>query len=166
MLFEQRFLDRYLDRVIVTPGCWDWDGAKNDHGYGQLRLTDGIIYIHRFMYQIVFGPIPDDVVVRHRCDNPPCSNPDHLKIGSQVDNAEDARSRGRLAVGERLPQAKMTAENVVEARDLWRGGLDVYTIAKRFGVTRVTMREALIGKTWKHLPDPISDEERKVRNGR
>lgn len=83
----------------VTPGgCWEWNGKRNEHGYGIVNAVrqgyDGA-RAHRVMYELTFGPLDLDVVVRHDCDNPPCVNPEHLRTGSQWDNTDDMVSRGR-----------------------------------------------------------------------
>lgn len=81
--------------------CWKWIGSKNGVGYGKLALpgrssVSGIIYAHRYSYELHFGPIPDGLQVLHRCDNPECCNPDHLFVGTQSDNMKDANLKRRL----------------------------------------------------------------------
>lgn len=79
-------------------GCWEWRGDRNELGYGRLTLTrKGLdkARVHRLMFERYFGPIPDGSVVRHKCDNPPCSNPDHLELGTMADNSQDMVERGR-----------------------------------------------------------------------
>lgn len=165
-----RYVERYWERVVVTPGCWGWRAAAAPAGYGLLRIGPGVgklVGAHRLSYVIHFGAYDEEsLVVRHRCDNPVCSNYLHLELGSRKENTNDSRVRGRMAIAENLPQTVMTAESVAAARVMWRGGSSVYKIAKEFGVTRVTMREAIIGQTWKHVPNPVTDEEREVRNAR
>lgn len=54
------------------------------------------IKAHRVSFEMRYGPISDGLIVRHKCDNPNCVNPNHLEIGTQMDNMLDASSRGRL----------------------------------------------------------------------
>lgn len=83
---------------ITEAGCWEWRGGRNGFGYGVVSLhRKGIIRAraHRLMYERYVGPIPDGMVIRHRCDNPPCVNPAHLEPGTQADSVWDMTSRGR-----------------------------------------------------------------------
>jgi hypothetical protein len=84
----------------VTPsGCWEWNGARNEHGYGLFRaLRQGVegARAHRIVYEHLTGvTIPDGKVLRHKCDNPPCVNPAHLIPGTQQDNIDDMVARRR-----------------------------------------------------------------------
>lgn len=79
-------------RVHPEPntGCWLWEGAANAKGYGQVwQDGDKIIFAHRLSYIVSKGPIAPKMVVCHRCDFPPCVNPDHLFLGTVSDNAKD-----------------------------------------------------------------------------
>lgn len=83
---------------ITETGCWEWRGGRNEYGYGTITLVRKGLHkarVHRVVYERHFGPIPDGMVVRHKCDNPPCSNPDHLELGTKADNTQDMMSRGR-----------------------------------------------------------------------
>lgn len=82
----------YLNR----GSCWEWQGPLNEDGYGRLWLNGKYVKAHRFSY-ILYNeePIPKDKVVRHKCDNPKCSNPHHLQLGSQAENLRDLIDRGR-----------------------------------------------------------------------
>lgn len=84
-------------RAGKTPeDCWEWIGSKR-HDYGQLSSVRGRSphKAHRVSYEIHFGPIPDGMDVLHSCDNPPCCNPRHLRLGTAKDNARDMVERGR-----------------------------------------------------------------------
>lgn len=88
--------------------CWPWRGRKGAKGYGRYGDT----MAHRVAYELTCGPIPDGLVVRHRCDNPPCCNPSHLEAGTQKDNMADAMLRNRLARGTRNGNAKLVEAQV------------------------------------------------------
>lgn len=82
----------------TESGCWEWKGSRNDFGYGLVTVTrQGLLgeRAHRLMFERANGPIPAGLVVRHKCDNPPCVNPDHLELGTQQQNVDDMVSRGR-----------------------------------------------------------------------
>lgn len=98
---KERSLDELLREVgwtVTGSGCWEWDGSRNDAGYGLFTAAHlGLheILAHRVAYEHFTGPIPDGMLVRHACDNPPCMNPDHLSVGTKQDNAQDMIDRGR-----------------------------------------------------------------------
>ena len=83
----------------VTPrGCWEWNGKRNDGGYGifnAVRLGFDGSRAHRVMFELHVGPIPDGEEIRHTCDNPPCVNPAHLVPGTHRMNMDDMTTRGR-----------------------------------------------------------------------
>jgi hypothetical protein len=153
-----------------TP-CWVWLGKPNQHGYGRLHVggREGTRWMaHRLSFTIANGAIPEGLEVCHRCDNPICVNPDHHFLGTQRENIEDAQKKGRVAagarhgmstrpdrrpIGERHAGAILTAETVLEMRRLYRTGAYTYAdLGQRFGIHRVTARDAVVGRRWKHLP--------------
>lgn len=80
--------------------CWGWSGAKDNKGYGIVSNRNGRNKspekAHRISYEITYGEIPIGQVVRHKCDNPECTNPSHLELGTQKENMQDCSLRGRL----------------------------------------------------------------------
>ena len=76
--------------------CWPWSGICDEHGYGRVIFMTSKVKAHRVSYEMRYGPIPDGLLVRHKCDNPNCVNPNHLELGTQKDNANDMSKRGRL----------------------------------------------------------------------
>ena len=88
--------ERFLAKVVKTDGCWKWIGATTSSGYGCIGLgRRRKLQAHRVSYELYVGEIPEGRMVLHRCDNPPCCNPDHLFIGTQTDNMRDAARKGR-----------------------------------------------------------------------
>lgn len=103
----------------VSPtGCIEWQRAKAGNGYGNISIGNGKWdYAHRVSYKVHKGEIPEGYVVRHTCDNPCCVNPDHLLIGTQWDNVQDAISRGRASkppvfMGASNNKTKLTDEEI------------------------------------------------------
>lgn len=92
-------LERFLSKVKITDSCWTWQGSLNNKGYGKIQtLIAGVwkvSYAHRVAWFLGTGKWPDAKVL-HKCDNPPCVRFDHLFLGSQKDNMQDAKSKGRL----------------------------------------------------------------------
>jgi len=90
--------ERFWRHVRMSDDCWMWTAQVDTDGYGRLwvsKYPPRIALAHRFSYQMAYGPIPDDLVVMHGCDNPPCVRPDHLSLGTPWDNVHDAIQKGR-----------------------------------------------------------------------
>lgn len=153
--------DRYWPRVRQSDGCWEWTGKKTGDGYGCFIFHEKQVAAHRVSWEIHFGPIPDGLLVLHRCDNPPCSRPDHLFLGTNSDNARDreAKGRGYKGPGGTLPhkqgsahgRSKLTEDQVVTIRSLRKSGATYAQLAKMFGVGGQTIQKAATGLTWRHV---------------
>lgn len=87
--------------VNVETGCIEWTGARQKAGYGALNLDGEVKATHRLSYETNVGPIPTGMFVCHKCDNPSCINPEHLFLGTNEDNVEDMRQKGRAAWAKR-----------------------------------------------------------------
>ncbi len=119
--------------------CWIWTASKDTHGYGK---TGRNIKTHRLSWEVNVGPIPPGLCVLHKCDNPPCCNPQHLFLGTKKDNSQDMSSKNR----HRVPR-KLTQFQVNEIRKL-KGTVPQHKIAIRFGVTQSCISRILSGDTW------------------
>jgi hypothetical protein len=91
--------ERFWRNVDKTGECWTWTGGRAIDGYGSFYADGAGIAAHRFSYQLHNGPIPAGLVICHRCDNPPCVRPDHLFLGTQLDNVRDMFSKDRNVSG-------------------------------------------------------------------
>lgn len=98
-------IERLLKRCIVNKitQCWEWQGCvrnpKKPYGHigvgSRLDGTRKSVYAHRLSYEIHIGPIENNLLVCHKCDNPRCINPDHLFLGTHQDNVDDCIKKGR-----------------------------------------------------------------------
>jgi hypothetical protein len=81
--------------AVAESGCHVYTGSKTHNGYGRLAFRFKHYRAHRVSFELNFGPIPHGHQVCHKCDNPPCINPDHLFLGTAKDNALDRKIKGR-----------------------------------------------------------------------
>lgn len=153
-------------RLDRATGCWNWQNKLMPNGYGVVgsgsRLdgtresggTRRVQLAHRLAYETFNGPIPDGLFVMHSCDNRRCCNPEHLTVGTQADNIQDAVRRGRASVGEHHPSSKLTGEQVVVILRESKAGVSRNQLAERFSVTRSTIIGIVQRKRWKHIEVP------------
>jgi hypothetical protein len=88
---------RFIAKVEKGPDCWLWKGKTIRKGYGHFRLNGKLVYAHRYSYETFVGPIPEGMTIDHRCNNPPCVNPDHLQVVSKLQNNRLAKARRFLS---------------------------------------------------------------------
>jgi len=89
----------FWSRVAKSDGCWLWLGAIGACGYGTftcLQVREGPLPAHRVAYAIAHGTVPAGLNVMHNCDVRACVRPDHLILGTHLDNMQDAARKGRI----------------------------------------------------------------------
>jgi len=130
--------ERFWEKVQKSDGCWIWKASVLDSGYGTINLYRGnrkTFYAHRIAWELTHGPIPDGLLVLHKCDVRSCVRPDHLRLGDQKDNAADMVRRGRHRYGAARGQTtKMPERQEGDIRCGWtkrRGGAPI-PLAQRF----------------------------------
>lgn len=145
---EQRFWKK-VDRRGPDE-CWEWKAAFCSGGYGHLRVNKRLISAHKFSYELHFGPL-NGLFCLHKCDNPKCVNPAHLFTGTQAENIEDMREKGRVAHGKTHYLSKLTPNRIEAARLYRKNGWSFMKIAKRFNVSEPSLWRALNGRSWKSV---------------
>ena len=89
---EEQFWDLFVRR---EDGCLVWPRARTSMHYGAVRWKERIWRTHRLAWTLANGPIPDGMLVCHRCDVTECGEPTHLFLGTQADNIARARAKAR-----------------------------------------------------------------------
>ena len=75
-------------KQVTSNGCWEWTGTLDNHGYGVIYLDGKMQKIHKLSFQLTYGKDAFPLV-RHKCHNKKCFNPDHLAEGTHSDNFAD-----------------------------------------------------------------------------
>jgi hypothetical protein len=129
-------------------GCWELHGYQDKDGYGKVILGGKTYQAHRYAYMRLKCPeLTSEATLMHRCDNPPCWNPDHLEPGTQVDNVIDMVGKGRHRVG----STTLKVSEVRDMRELYRAGIGTTEISRRYNKPHRTVRDAVMRVTWKHI---------------
>lgn len=140
-------LERFERHYIPEPnsGCWLWTGSiSKKHGYGQLSGKGDVPHrAHVLSYKLFRGPVPKGLDVMHSCDVRCCVNPEHLSLGTRLDNMRDALAKGRVARGAKLPRTRLTDAEIEIIRHDPR---KQKVLAKIFGVNASYISMVKAGK--------------------
>lgn len=137
---------------LVTKGadCWGWEGKKDRAGRGifPVRGTHHLAYRLSFIFER--GPIPEDLMVCHHCDNPGCVNPDHLFVGTHQENMDDKVRKGRQSRprGDKCGKAKLNWNLVFAMRQSHRQGARQKDLADRYGISQKQVSIIISEKQW------------------
>ncbi|MEK4185654.1 HNH endonuclease signature motif containing protein [Paenibacillus sp. FSL L8-0494] len=123
----------------------------NGDGYSYFYRNSRHQRVHRFIYEECYGEIPDELVVRHKCDNPSCINPEHLELGTKSENSHDSIDRGRNAFGEKNGMSKITNKEAGMIKKMLSIGMSTNDIAHKMNVTYHIVYKIKIGQTWTHV---------------
>jgi HNH endonuclease len=142
-----------IEIIDKENGCMEVTSHhKLSTGYYSLVYNFQRKLIHRHFYEECFGEIPPGMVVRHKCDNRGCVNPEHLELGTHAENSRDMVERGRSAYGIKHPKAKITDDDVKEIRKLATEGVSHKEIANMYGLRSPGNISAIkYGKSWAHV---------------
>lgn len=145
--------------IDKETGCWNWTRCKNGDGYAVLSINGRQYRASRVAYTIFKGQIPAYLLVCHTCDRPICVNPDHLFLGTPLDNVRDMVRKGRnvlppkatpetVARGHRHYKTLLTLDQVAEIRERVSKGQIVLQIAAEMNLKYSQVYPVVRGRTW------------------
>lgn len=142
---------RFLNKIIPEPnsGCWLWDAAISNN-YGHYNNKGA----HRVSYETFKGPIPKGLHVLHKCDVPSCVNPDHLFLGTPLDNMIDKVRKGRWKgghlglTGESNGRSKITKDDAIS---IFNDNRLHTEIAKEYGISSNQVSLIKMKKSWRQI---------------
>lgn len=140
--------------VIRSDGpdeCWGWNGHFLD-GYANMTVKGKSTRGHRYSYEMFVGPLGGKFVC-HRCDNPACTNPRHLFLGTPADNSADMKAKGRAARGSKSPHSTIAEEDVIA---VFQSCETAQKTADRFGVKRRVVYAIWCRQNWRWLTEGLS----------
>ena len=141
-------------------GCWPWGGWKSEQGYGRVEINGKSYYAHRVIYALANpGSIewnaPKDKnstgFIRHTCDNPSCCNPNHLLVGTHLENMRDKVNRGRGPdfSGGKSKRCKLTMEDVFFLRLQRKRGAKIKALQMLYELSEAAIKQCIYGKTYR-----------------
>ncbi|MEC5149183.1 hypothetical protein RCH22_000984 [Cryobacterium psychrotolerans] len=162
----ERFDSKYT--VGSQSECWEWKAGVTEDGYGRFNTSGGRrVIASRYALERAKGAAQQpEFRACHTCDNPPCVNPAHLYWGTEKQNSQDAVVRNRKSHGNSHPTSRLTAANVRSIRTRYAAGDFSTVLAREFGVSPASIREATSGANWKRAGGPITPVKKRSRNGK
>jgi len=152
---KEKLKESFEAKVVKKEGCWDWKGCFYSNDYALIHIHNGEKWVgalaHRVSYKLHIGPIPDGLYVCHTCDNRKCTNPEHLWLGTCLENSKDMRVKGRECRGESRSLAKLKDDDIREIRKMLMVQIPSAVIARKYKVSNTVISYIKNGKTWKHV---------------
>lgn len=152
---EQRFWEK-VD-LKEDAECWPWTASTDSDGYGWFSINATTISAHRYSALLRYKEL-GYYLVRHTCDTPSCVNPNHLVLGSPLDNSNDMKERNRQACGEKQHQANLTDDKALEILKKYKIEVDskrtygcLERLAKEYNVPKQCIYRITSRQSYKHL---------------
>jgi len=133
-----------------TDECWEWEAGKvGGTGYGKVKIEGKTYRAHRVSWELFFGPIPKNMMVLHKCNNPSCVNPYHLYLGDGIDNAVDRAEAGHTRGGAPVGQATgyvLYDEDIERIHILLQRNVKQVDIARMFAISQAHVSRIKLGQ--------------------
>lgn len=148
----EKYKSLFEEKVIKQEGCWGWKSFIDSTGSGVLSSKKNRLSAYRASWIIHCGPIPEGLLVLHKCHNRICTNPEHLYLGTNKDNTRDMMLAGRGNFNQQNSKnAKLNKEKVTLIKSLISQGISLTKIARQFLVSRGTIQDIVRKKTWRNI---------------
>lgn len=148
-------MKRFDAKYVIEPdGCWRWTASLSPGyhgGYGNFNYDGRLQLAHRVSWILHRGAIPAGKYVCHHCDNRACVNPEHLFLGTQKDNIQDAARKGRMQRGSDKHNAKLTEDDVREIRAKHTAGITNRDLAVEYRISAWKISRIVNRRAWKHV---------------
>jgi hypothetical protein len=144
-------LNKEIKYQVTESGCHNCTShASGEDGYPRIQFNNEYMGLHRYIYILHKGQIPEGKLIRHTCDNRKCINPEHLLIGTHSDNINDAKERNRLNPQRGIDNGnvKLTTE---KAFAIFYSQESLNTLANKYKISRTQVSDIKNKKRWKHL---------------
>ena len=137
---HKRFWEKV--KIGLPDKCWEWQ-ANLGRGYGMFSIEGRSIVAHRVSWTMLRGPIPEGMLVLHKCDNRKCVNPNHLFIGTQSDNVCDMLAKGRGGDYRNGNTKVYSLEDAIKIDNMLNDGASLRSIAREYNTTHQAIKRAI-----------------------
>ena len=139
-------------RTVIDGECWLWTGNRHARGHARLTIKGRNHAVHRLMYELRRGPIPENKILLRRCQHPHCINPGHYRLVTHAQKGRLLQQEGRYACGSRTSCAKLTEADVKRIRRLHAAGKrSCRQLAEEYDVDGSNIIRIVLRQRWKHV---------------
>lgn len=148
---KKRFWSK-VEISIKNNQCWEWQAGHNSDGYGRFWCNNKTRQAHCIAWELFNHKSSNGLCVLHSCDNPNCVNPEHLSLGTNLDNSRDMVEKGRQSKGEKNGNCKLTGKEVSEIRKRYANEfVTLAALGREYNVSYVQIAYIVKHKGWKEI---------------
>ncbi|MDD3474391.1 MAG: HNH endonuclease signature motif containing protein [Candidatus Dojkabacteria bacterium] len=152
----ERLIRRLISKIDIRENdkCWTWLGSVSSNDYGTITINNESKLVHRVLYKLCIGSLSHEILVRHKCNNKLCVNPEHLELGTHQDNSRDMINAGLsykcAHKRDNNPMAILKNDEPGKIRKEYHsGGITQHQLAVKYGITDAEISNIINNKNWK-----------------